>query len=160
MTLRARPEPGQVLRPEGPTQAAHLQALPKTEEVLPEQPGGRGRLPTQAQVEAAQRPAEVEAEAVRLQEAAGAALPRAAAEAALPSAAVRPPVEQAVAEHRAHPRPETALLAAAARPTSMSARCLGLGSLPAARPKKARLGPSPMSVARPARAAQRPADPS
>ena len=155
-TLRARPEAAPVRRPEGPTRAAHRRALPRTEAVLPQgRPGRQARRPTQAREEAVRRPAEVEA--ARLRVAAEVAPPRVAAEAALPRAAVRIPVEQALADRQARPKLETARLSGAVRPTSMSACCQV--SLPAARPTKARVGPSPTSVARQERA-PRPADPS
>jgi hypothetical protein len=137
--VRTRPEAGQVRRPEGPTRAARLRALPTTGAVLRgKRPERQARPPTQA---VARLQAAAEEEAARLRGAEEAALPRPAAEAA------RLPMEQAVAEHRARPSPETALLAGAARPRSMSACCLV--NLPAARPTKARVGPSPTSVARP-----------
>jgi len=140
-------------RPEGPTRAVHRRALPRTEAVPPQ--GRPGRLPTPARGEAVRRPAEVGA--ARLRVAAEVAPLRVAAEAPLPRAAVRMPVEQALADRQARPKLETALLSGAVRPTSMSACCQV--SLPAARPTKARVGPSPTSVARQERA-PRPADPS
>ena len=154
-TLRARPEAAPVRRTEGPTRAAHRRALPRTEAVLPQgRPGRQARLPTQAREEVVRRPAEVEA--ARLRVAAEVAPLRVAAEAALPLAAVRIPVEQALADRQARPKLETGRLSGAVRPTSTSACCQV--SLPAA-PTKARVGPSPTSVARQERA-PRPADPS
>jgi hypothetical protein len=141
-TVRARPQAGQVRRPEDPTPAARRRVLPTTEAVLRgKRREQQARPATRAQAVAA-RP-QAAAEAAQLRGAEEAALPRPAAEAA------RLPVDQAVAEHRARPSPETALLSGAARPRSMSARYLV--NLPAARwrPTKARVGPSPTSVAHP-----------
>jgi hypothetical protein len=154
--VRARPEAGQVRRPEDPRLAARRRALPMTEAVLQgKRREHQARPATRAQAAAARLPAAA-AEAAQLRGAEEAALPRPAAEAA------RLPVDQSVAEHRARPSPETALQSAAARPRSMSACCLvslPAARLPAARPTKARVGPSPMSVARPGWA-RRPAGPS
>ena len=141
--VRARPEAGQVRRPEGPTPAVRLRALPTTEAAVLQgkRAGQQARPPTQARAaEARLQAAAAEAEA-RLRGAEEAALPRPTAEEA------RLPVDQAVAVHRARPSSETALHPGAARPRSMSACCLV--SLPVARPTKARVGPSPTSVARP-----------
>jgi len=129
-TVRARLEAAQAPRPEGPTPAAHLLALPRTEAVRPVRPVPQARLPTLARQEAARRLEVVEA--VRLRVAAEeAALTRVAAEAARP-------VGWAIAE-------------CPARPSRVSR--------PAAHPRKARVGPSPTSAAHPERA-RGPADPS
>jgi hypothetical protein len=148
---RARREAGQMPRPEDPTRAARRRALPTTEAVLRrERLGQRARPATRARAAAARLRAAAE-EAARLQAAVEAALPRPVAE------EVRLQVEQAVAEHRALPSRETALLPGGARPRSTSSCCLV--NLQAARPTKARVGPSPTSVARPGWA-RRPAGPS
>jgi len=148
-TVPARLEAAQAPRPEGPTPAAHLLALPRTEAVRPVRPVPQARLPTLARQEAARRLEVVEA--VRLRAAAEeAALTRVAAEAARP-------VGWAIAEFPARPSLETALLSGDARPTSMS-MCRRV-SRPAAHPRKGRVGPSPRSAAHPERA-RGPADPS
>jgi hypothetical protein len=147
---RARPETGQVRRPEDPTRAARRRARPMTEAVPQrERLGQRARPATQAR--AAARLQAAAAEGARLQAAEAAARPRLAAE------EIRLQVEQAVAEQRALPSRETALLPGGARPRSTSSCCLV--NLRAARPTKARVGPSPTSVARPGWA-RRPAGPS
>src|SRR6266851_4558563 len=152
-TQLARPEAGQMRRPEGPTRAARLRALPTTAAVLRGKvPGQEARTATQARAAAARLQA-AEEEAARLRGAEEAARPRPAEEAAWL------PAEPEIAAHRAHPSPETALLPDDARPRSMSACCRV--NLPAARlrPTRARVGPSPTSVARPGWA-RRLADPS
>jgi len=150
-TLRARPQAARLPRPEDPTRAVRLRALPTTEAALQgKRRGPRARPPTKAQAAGVRLPVEeAEEEEARLRAAAEAARLPAAAEAA------RRPVGQAVAKHPAGPSPETALLPDAAHPRSMSECCLV--RLPAARrgPTKARVGPSPTSVARPAWALRR-----
>ena len=136
-TLRARPEAAGARRPAGPTRAVRLRALPTTEVAPPEaRPVLRGRLPIRAVLEAAQPRA---AEAVgRRRGAVEVALQRAGAVEARPPAAVR------LRAHRARPRLETELLCDV-RPLWTSA-CSRV-SQAAAHPTRARVGPSPRSVA-------------
>ena len=148
----ARPEAGQ-MRPEVPTQAARPRGLPTTGAGLRGKvPGQEARTATQARAAVAQLQAAAE-EAARLRGAEEAARPRPAAEAAWL------PAEPAIAAPRAHPSPETALLSDDARSRSMSACCLVNLAAARWRPTRARVGPSPTSVARPGWA-RRLADPS